>query len=237
MKEKILLSIYDSFQKWAENKDVACHKGCATCCTQNVTVTATEAELIHKYFLAQNKQDYLAKILATAREYVPLNMTTNDFAEACLNGKEVSPESDGSLAPCLFLENNICQIYEVRPFACRAFCSSSPCKEQGAAIITEAHTASLTAVYQIVEHLGQREYWGNLYDVLIAMTDISAYKESAISLAAGEEFAARKRLLVAKPLAGFLLSESDMQEAEPLLNEIFSATVDGKTIEAILNGQ
>ncbi|MGL1930996.1 MAG: YkgJ family cysteine cluster protein [Desulfotalea sp.] len=236
MQEKILRSIYNSFQTWADDREVACKKGCSTCCTQNVTVTAPEAELIHKYALDNGIQEYLAKILATPRTPIKTAMTTNDFAKACLNGENDSPQPSANFTPCLFLQDNICGIYEVRPFACRAFCSTIACDKDQIATISEPHTASLTAVYQIIEHVGQRKFWGNFYDVLIAMTENPTYKEAGILLNKEMVSSAQKRLLTAKPLAGFILNEDDMKEAEPLLNTIFSANINGKSIESILNG-
>lgn len=237
MKEKILLVIYQRFAEWTQDRNVACCKGCAACCTQNVTITATEAELIHRYIVEQNKSDWLANILAQKRAAKRPKMTTNDFAKACLDGKDVDPGTADDLTPCLFLENGVCQIYEVRPFTCRAFLSAKTCGPHQPAVITETYAASTTAVSQIVEHLGQKEYWGLLFDVLTSMTDISAYKESANKINEADVLECRMRTLTAKPLVGFLLTEEDWQEAEPLIHSIFSTTIEGKTVEDILNGK
>ncbi|WP_426211103.1 YkgJ family cysteine cluster protein [Massilia sp. TWP1-3-3] len=72
----------------------ACGAGCSACCTQRVMMSQTEAEAIgHKI----------------SRKPVQLRPSY------------VLPEIDtfGSETPCTFLSNNVCTIYEHRPFACR----------------------------------------------------------------------------------------------------------------------
>lgn len=237
MKERILKEIYKQFEDWNSKRGIACVAGCASCCTQNVTVTANEAELIHKWIVEQNRTEWLADILATERKCEQPKMTTNDFAKACLEGKEVDPGQADNLAPCLFLEDGKCQIYPVRPFTCRAFVSTITCGADQPAIVTEQYAATTTAVSQIIEHLGQKEYWGNLFDVLASMTDTSAYKESGAKMSPEQVMECRMRTLTAKPLLGFLLTEEDMAEAKPILQAIFNARIDNKTIEDILNGK
>lgn len=237
MREQVLLAIYQQFEEWNNGREIVCSADCTACCTQNVTVTATEAELIHKWVVKEGKTEWLADILAKKRKAEKPKMTTNDFAKACIEGREADPGQADNLEPCLFLEDGQCQIYEVRPFTCRSFISSEKCGENQPAVVTEEYAAATTAVGQIVEHLGQKGYWGNLFDVLTAMTDISAYKESAAKINEAEIMECRLRTLTAKPLVGFLLTEEDMAEAEPILNRIFSAKIDGKTIEDILNGK
>lgn len=54
MKEEVLLRIYAAFEEWVD-EDLACKKGCATCCTQNVMITAVEGEVIHRFIREQGK--------------------------------------------------------------------------------------------------------------------------------------------------------------------------------------
>lgn len=238
MREKIIDIIYEQFSLFSQNINTACAKGCSTCCTQNVTVTATEAEKIFKYAIAQKKEGWLAEILATKRTSVKPTMTTNDFAAACLEGREVDPGQASDFSePCLFLENGVCQIYDVRPFACRTFISRTQCSTNTPALVSDNYAATVTALSQLVEHVGQKEHWGNLFDVLIAISDISAYKECAQKNTVQDLLEARGKTLTAQPLAGFLLTEENLTEAQDVLESIFSATIDGKTVENILNGK
>ncbi len=236
IKEQILKAIYDQFDNWNRNREKACRGGCTACCTQNVTVTATEAELIHERNLEAGKSDWLAEILAQERNGSKPPMTTNEFAKACLNGEAVDPGTADNYTPCLFLENGYCRIYEVRPFSCRAFISSTPCSKDQPATMTEQYAAATTAVSQIIEHLGQKEYWGHLFDVLTVMTDNPAYQGAAKQLSPTKIMDCRLRTLTAQPLTGFLLSEKDMAVVEPLLLSIFQTKIGERTIEKTLNG-
>lgn len=237
MKKKVLETIYQTFDAWNSDKKKSCRKGCSACCTQNVTITATEAELIHDYAVTNKLQSQLAALFQNPPSQKRPQMSTNDFAKACLEGRDVELDSPDSPLPCPLLVDDACQIYPVRPFACRSFISETTCDHNSPATISESYAATITAVSQIIEHLGQKEYWGNLFDVLIAMSDISAYKECAEKINAAKILDARMKTLTAKPLSGFLLTEEDLIEAEPLLNAIFSATVEGRSIEDILNGK
>lgn len=237
MREKIVNIIYEQFTLFSEKYTTVCAKGCSTCCTQNVTVTATEAEKIFKFAVEQGKEEWLSNILATKRSSTKPLMTTNDFAKACLEGREVEVEQADNFAPCLFLENGACQIYDVRPFSCRAFISQTPCSSTSPALVSDNYAATVTALQQVLEHVGQKEHWGNLFDVLVAISDISAYKECAQKNTVQDLLEARGKTLTAQPLAGFLLTEENLTEAEHILESIFAATIDGKTIEDILNGK
>ena len=91
---------------------------------------------------------------------------------------------------------------------------------------------------QIIEHLGQHEYWGNMLDVLPALCDISSYKDIA-GLFADPSMIIKARLRTrrARPLPGFLLLAEEQEKISPLFKAIFSTRIDGKRIEDILNGR
>lgn len=71
---------------------IACRRGCAACCKMNVSITSIEAERL---------------AVATGRKMVP----------------QVQPSRHAldkfSGAPCPFLVDDECSVYEVRPLACR----------------------------------------------------------------------------------------------------------------------
>jgi Fe-S-cluster containining protein len=237
LKTLVLHAIYDSFEKWSGNLTTACKKGCSSCCTQNVTITAIEGEEILRYARKQGKSNWIAERLSLPRTYTKLRLSTNDFAKACLDGKDVTPETHNDMAPCPFLEDNICMIYPVRPFGCRFFVSTVQCSTSQPAQMTDAYFEASMAVNQLIEHLGQKEYWGNMLDVLPALCDISEFKDIATSLDVSLSRQARLRTLTAKPLPGFLLSEQDGPEVTTLLETIFDTTVDDMRVEDILNGK
>ncbi len=82
------------------------------------------------------------------------------------------PQSYGNEERCPFLEDGCCSIYDVRPFSCRCFISETVCKPGVPAVIGETYLSASSAVMQIIEHLGQGEYLGNLFDVLLALCDL-----------------------------------------------------------------
>lgn len=237
MKGQILFTLYDIFDQWNSDLDQACHKGCSGCCTQNVTITAVEGEAILRYVLAENMSLWLAEKLSFLRSHLPPKMTTNEFAAACLAGQDADPGDRQNLAICPFLESNLCAIYPVRPFGCRLFISERTCSAIHPALVPDAYFEAATAVTQLIEHLGQKEYWGNMLDVLPALLDISEFAEIAEHVDSSMIMQARMQTLTATPLPGFLISEEHSGQVSPLLQEIFSAEVQGKKVEDILNGK
>ncbi|MDR0477995.1 MAG: hypothetical protein LBH14_08715 [Desulfobulbaceae bacterium] len=93
-----------------------------------------------------------------------------------------------------------------------------------------------SAICQVIEHLGQRRYWGNMTDVLVALLAQPAYQAIACRLPPDKIAAAGDRLLIAQPLPGFLLDEEEFSLASPLLAAILDSEVNGKTIRTILDG-
>lgn len=239
MKDKILQAIYTCFETWSVNNDTdfACCKGCSTCCSQNVTITATEGEEILRYVIKENMVEQFARKLVQAGEINRPKVTTNDFAKACLDGRDIDPETATNHGECPFLQDNVCSIYPVRPFSCRLFVSTITCGPKTPAQVSDLHLEASTAVTQVIEHLGQKEYWGNMIDVLLAMLDISAYREIAEKINQTIIMQAKMKTLSAKPLPGFLLSEEQGPQVAQLLKSIFDTEVDGKRIEDILNGK
>jgi Fe-S-cluster containining protein len=239
MKEKILLTIYDAFERWSAIVPWVCSKGCSTCCTSNVMITALEGERILGFIQRERLEQWFVDRLPISGPATPSLMTTNEYAEACLQGVETDePDNCENSAPCPFLEKNCCGIYPVRPFGCRCFASERPCTSAATAILPGYYIAASTASMQIIEHLGQDEYWGNMLDVLPALCDISIYKNIADLLPdKAMIIQARLRTKRARPLPGFLLLEEEREKIAPLLGAIFSTRIEGKRIDDILNNR
>ncbi len=237
MKLKVLHTIYETFAGWNHKLPAACGPACSCCCTQNVTITALEGEEILRFVLAEDLSRWFAGVLAQGRNHRPAQMTTNDFALACLEGRDTDPDLPHSPSPCPFLLQNLCRIYPVRPFGCRLFASTQRCSPARPAVVSDYYFEAATAVSQLVEHLGQKEYWGNMLDVLPALLDIRTFREIADHLPPTISIQARLRTLTARPLPGFLLSEEHGEQVASLLEAIFRAEVDGKQVEDILNGK
>lgn len=239
MKGQALHAIYRTFDNWSREFPVVCGPSCSNCCTDNVTMTAQEGVEILRFVIDEGLTGWFAQMLAAASAPQPADMTTNDFALACLAGREADPGDHRTSAACPFLGKNdrLCRIYPVRPFACRLFASARPCAVDRPALMPESYFEAATAVTQLIEHLGQKEYWGNMLDVLPALLDIGEFREIGLLLPPGRILQARLRTLTAKPLPGFLLSEENGARVSALLDTIFRNTVAGRTVEDILNGR
>lgn len=237
MKYKVLQTLCGIFDSWSRDLSVSCGPGCSSCCTQNVTITALEGEAILRFVVAEGLSRWCADALAQDRTHRPPNITTNDFALACLEGRETDPGDTHTPSSCPFLNENLCGIYPVRPFGCRLFVSTKRCSSTQPAFVPDYYFEAATAVTQLVEHLGQKEYWGNMLDVLPALLDIGEFREIAVHLPPLLSTQARLQTLTARPLPGFLLSEENGEKVSSLLEAVFRAKVDGRAVEDILNGK
>jgi len=165
--EKMLVGIYGATTSWLQGDGLACAKGCATCCTQSVTMTSLEGALMVEHLAAQGRLEWLQGLLEQGEFSVPRPMvTTNGFAKACMDQRSVPDEPEWSFAPCVFLKDGICTIYEARPFGCRAFISRIDCGKSGYAEVAPHLVTLNTVVQQVIEHLAQGGVWGNMLDVL-----------------------------------------------------------------------
>ncbi len=236
LKEEVLQGIYKEFEQWIDEKSV-CEKGCSACCTQNVLITAVEGELIHRYVRDNAREEWLAAKMQEKGKTKRVQVTTNSFAASCLQGDDVVPESYGNEDACPFLKDNCCTIYEVRPFSCRCFISEIICKVGVPAEIGSTYLSASSAVMQIIEHLGQGEYLGNLFDVLLALSDLPENRKLFRMLPASLSNQGRANVSKAIPLPGFLLIEEEMEKVQPLLEAIFNHMVGDRSIEDILNNR
>lgn len=237
-KKLILQKIYDNFQTWSENIPTVCAKGCSTCCTQNVTVTATEADRILQFAKKNNREAWLVDKLKNGCDATSPALSTNGYASACMEEQEVEPEQPATTTACPFLEDSCCSIYEVRPFNCRCFCSEVKCSQEQPAAVPDYYLTGATAVHQLIEHMDQGDYWGNLIDVLLARCGSFDYTVIG-NLLHGTDLIdnAKKNIHWAKPLPGFLIMEEDQEKVSPLLEAIFTTKIDHRTIEEIFNGK
>lgn len=237
-KQLILDTIYQKFDQWSSDVPAVCSKGCSTCCTQEVTVSAPEAEKILQYIIDNHKLDWFAQRVKLYNPPAPPTCTTNEYAQACFDQQEIEQPEKREGGTCPFLIDNSCSIYEIRPFSCRCFISKTLCSKVQPAEVPEYYLSGSTAVQQLLEHMGQNDYWGNLFDVLLALCTVYEYSQVGDHLPTdGSAANAKQRVKWAKPLPGFLLTEEDIEQVGPLLQSIFEAEIEGKTIEEIFNGK
>jgi len=127
-----------------EDKTITCKEGCSFCCSLYVEANLQECELI-VYYLYQHDNilsDYLDRY-PSWRNKIKQN---GDLHKRCgsywnkdfegLKKQEALEVLDGfnkeneryrlQNLPCPFLVNNLCSIYEVRPYVCATYVSTSP---------------------------------------------------------------------------------------------------------------
>jgi hypothetical protein len=104
-------------------------------------------------------------------------------------------------------------------------------------VIPQYYLSAAIAVSQLIEHLSQNQYWGNMLHILNAIIHRNGYGQINSEAGISKLATSHRHLLSAKPLPGFLLSDDDMPIVEPLLKRIFSTVINAKTIEQILNGK
>lgn len=164
---KALDAIYRHYDQTGSGSGLACHAGCATCCTRNVTLTSIEAWYI--LVGCANQPGFIHSRLSgamNALRFIPV-LTTNRLAELCQAGQDIPEEElPQSGLPCPFLENDRCLIYTVRPFACRCMTSVTPCSTTGFADQTDWMVSLNTLYLQVIEHLDNSGWSGNLIDLV-----------------------------------------------------------------------
>lgn len=87
--------------------DVACHKGCATCCTLRVTATAPEVLLIARYIHWAKFPDSEINLVKRVAKANQQTCGLNEAQRVKLRRR------------CPFIMQGACMIYPVRPLACR----------------------------------------------------------------------------------------------------------------------
>jgi Fe-S-cluster containining protein len=210
-RKELLQTIYGVYADWMRRFPLACRKGCDACCTQSVTMTSLEGEVILDRIRRQGREEWLLKKLAQATPGTNRpSMTTNQFAEACLKQIDVenSNHSNWDFSPCIFLKDASCLIYEERPFGCRSFGSLVQCRSEGSAEMAPIHLTVNTVLTQIIEHLNSENgYWSGMTDILH-------------SLVGQKTIPPKKHLLRARPIPGLLLEPQEVMIVRSILKRL-----------------
>lgn len=227
LKRKLLRAIFDVYEEWANTMDYACKKGCASCCTQSVTMTSLEGEAIIEFLRNNALEDKLNTIKSLNKIQSKPLCTTNHFAGYCLEQKELKGDEQNSwnLAPCIFLEDNQCTIYQVRPFGCRSFASIISCSKNNAAEVPPVIITVNTVMMQIIEHIDQGEYWGNMLDIL----NIQAKSKGTW------QNTDKNTISLAEPLPGFLIHPEEEEPVKQLLTVLYKKPVENKSFSCWIN--
>ncbi len=163
---KKIYSLYDEAMEDA-GEDMVCREKCSACCTCNVTLTSLEANFLIGSLNMEKKKDLQDRIKKKfpLKRYIP-KMTTNRFARLCMENAGIpEEENDPASGVCPLLENDLCTVYEARPFGCRALVSDIHCSREGYARVPPLVLTINTLFLQVIEHLDQNGFSGNLSDM------------------------------------------------------------------------
>jgi hypothetical protein len=213
-----LSQIYDLYDDFSKGLTVACKRGCATCCTQDVTMTTLEGYRILQYLISAGQQDLLQVVHATthSKGFRPA-LSTNEFAACCLRGEDPAEEEQNPCpVACHFLLHNECLIYQERPFGCRCFFSAQPCESMARAVVDPFLVTVNTVFLQFIEHIDTGGLFGNMNDVLIFLELEGKRKHYE----ARTTFGRPSGLVRNRAIPALLVPPENEQGLQPILEEL-----------------
>ncbi|MCG8335110.1 MAG: hypothetical protein MJE63_11365 [Proteobacteria bacterium] len=173
-RKEILKKIYQIYDDFIKDYELACKKSCSGCCTRNVTMTSLEAYEIMDYLKENNRLDLIDRLkLEKGKKRFQPKVTINKLAEIYANDEPVPVEGDSDpfWGSCPILEDDACPIYEVRPFECRSMCSKEYCEEDGFADMDPFVLSVNNLFKQYIEHIDTFGVSGNLTDLIIYLEE------------------------------------------------------------------
>jgi hypothetical protein len=165
---QVLNDIYAIYDEAMEHIEGVCQKKCSSCCTCNVTLTSLETGFLFAAISLPEKKALQVRITDhfPRKRYLP-KMTTNQFARLCREGKDIpEEENDPSWGKCPLLVDDLCSIYDARPFGCRALMSQVSCRQKGYAQVPPIVLTLNNLFLQYIEHMDRDGFFGNLADML-----------------------------------------------------------------------
>jgi len=220
MDEKLaaLIQIYRVLENTLDGHLLACHRGCACCCTLNVTMTTLEAYQIINYLNQTEGMDLLGRLSASSDKsrFIP-ELTINALARRCAGSDEI-PEEQHTLGRgvCPLLIDDTCAVYTARPLACRIMVSSRDCRMTGYATMDPFILSVNNVLMQFVEHVDQDGLTGNLTDVLLYLSE----KENRPSYETGAVIPGANGLLANHALTVLMVPPEHRQPMAPVLKSL-----------------
>jgi Fe-S-cluster containining protein len=142
-KQSIITQIEEKQKSIAQSKNavISCRNGCSYCCSAYVEATLQECEVI--VFYLYNNETALSLFLQAYPQWRDKLTEAGDPFEKCqeplsqpiepranLLHKKIIDEATDYYAryniPCPFLQNQMCSIYEVRPYLCAGYYTTDP---------------------------------------------------------------------------------------------------------------
>ena len=217
-KLNILEQLYDIYDRFSAELNVACVRGCSACCTENVTITTLEGYRIVQHLIDSGQFNLLERLRNSNQDkrFQPA-ISTNELASMCLRQEEPPEDSpDSPRGDCPFLSGSECPIYLQRPFGCRCFLSTQPCEAKGFAEIDPFVITVNTVFLQFVEHVDAGGLFGNMTDILCSLASEPARRRYE----AGKNIGQTGKTPVNRPVPGLLVPPEDQEKIGPILEEI-----------------
>ncbi len=224
----ILGQTYDIYETISTRLSVACVRGCAACCTQNVTITTLEGYRIVEHLISTGQLNLFQRLRRSAhQERFQPTVTTNELAALCMQGENLPEEEcDWPRAACPFLSNNECLIYSERPFGCRCFFSTQKCEAIAYALVDPFLVTVNTVFLQFIEHIDSRGLFGNMIDVLLFLESETQRKRYEISANLNH----LRVLSVNRSIQALLVPPEHQSTIKPILQELSSATLHNRPV-------
>lgn len=219
----IIEQLYDIYDQFIEDFDLACEKYCAHCCTANVTMTTLEGYRIVSHLLKSGALSDVKAISDNAHpdRFVP-RISINRMADICARDGDLPEENlNPEAGPCPVLSNDACPLYAVRPFGCRCMVSAKNCGETGFADMDPFIFTVNDVFLQHIEHIDAQGYTGNVADVVAFL----ASEENRQKYAAGRLERAPEGLVANQPVFVLMIPPEHRERIQPLLNQLRSIQV------------
>ncbi|MBU2551807.1 MAG: YkgJ family cysteine cluster protein [Proteobacteria bacterium] len=220
----VIETVFDRFV--SDNYQTACQKGCAACCTHDVTATTLEAHRLLARLKEPGREDLWDRIAAAAAaDLFRPRMTTNLLAMFCMNREEPPDEAPGpNPGPCPLLVDETCAAYEDRPLGCRGMFSLIRCQPGREAELPPELATVATTCWQIVEHLDGGGLYGNLTDLLLALRD----EKNAFQYETRDQLVLQG-LPPTRPVPGFLIPPEQMEPVGAFIEQLLNTDCGGQT--------
>ncbi len=219
----LLERMFEIYDRFVGEYDLACEKYCAHCCTAHVTMTTLEGYRILTRLEETGETDYLETI---ARQSHPDRFTPqvsiNRLADICARDDDPPEEHlSPDAGPCPVLTDNACPLYAVRPFGCRCMVSAKNCGETGFADMDPFILTVNDVFLQYLEHIDAKGFTGNFADVMHFLKS----DENRQKYATDQLGAAPTGLVANQPVFVLMIPPEHHERIQPLLKQIRSIQI------------
>ncbi|MBU1055573.1 MAG: hypothetical protein KKC46_17385 [Proteobacteria bacterium] len=216
-----LEKIYKIYDDFIESIDTVCKQYCSTCCTRDVIMTSVEGYKIIRHIISEDKTHLFEKIKASsAKQRFRPQTTINALAENCKEEDDFSEVIKTPMGKCPLLINNACSVYPVRPFACRCFVSKEDCAKNECAIIDDFVLAVNNIFLQVIEHIDQDRFTGNLTDILLFLES----EQTRENLLAGRNITLPSYIVNNRPLKILMIPPEHREKTLPIIKSLKNIT-------------